>query len=481
MRLLRLAALATALFLGCVSTKTSNPDAGGAPGLDAGPEGDAGTNDAGVPDGGAPAGPPRGIYVVNNVSGPNQPYDQALFLAPGYAQVSGHALFIPLSQLFRSIISQWPPNNFDWSYVNGLIRTATSNHRPYSVAFEVGSGLSLPDGFEAWCNPSGDAGTTCAPTFHIWTNSQKCLAMSVPLPWRPAVQQFWQALATSFAAELSADPTLGEPSLIHLPGLSAYDEEIRLPSGYPAPPLSSDCPQVSTDVAQWPGYGYSYANVAAGFAAVASAFANAFPRTELGLSLFNPLNGTHPQDFWPDPSVSPGQALSSHCPLTTDATTTSSSSSMVQCLVELVAGPQGLAKGRTLLQADDLSSDHLSASDWVLPEVLDQRSRLVALGTEAALGWQTNRDRGTGATCCGYSDGGTVCGDAGCDSETRASPAALEASPTSFFSLLREGWESAPGLPYGAQYLEVFSDDVVVFPTSLDAGTAPPFSFFPGQ
>ncbi len=432
--------------------------------------------------------------MLNGTSGTN-PYVSGLLTAPAYAHVDGHAIFVPISQLFTTPITQWPPDNWDWTFLDGLIQTAVTNHKAFSLELEVGFQGSLPQGFETACNPSGQTGSQCAPLFHIWTSSQVCLPANVPLPWNPNVQQFWQTLATKLAAHLAGKDNqlypglklgnvLPQLTLIHLPGVSVYDEEIRLPSGYPIPP-SGMCPEAGPtgDVLTWPMYGYSYANVASGFSSIATAFAQAFPDVVLGMSLFQPLEGTNTIDFPADPAVTTnGQAISPLCPTTTYFATTQSGSALTQCLVEILAGANGVAVGRAHLQADDLGSKHLSALNWILPEVAAQAMLFTSAqhGKALSTGWQSNKQGGKGALCCGTSSTGAVCGTtaAPCDAEAGASASTVEGSITSYFDLLKEGWEDPSGTPYGVSYLEVWSYDVVSYPVSFDAATSAPNSFY---
>jgi hypothetical protein len=248
----------------------------------------------------------------------------------------------------------------------------------------------------------------------------------VLLPWVPNVQEFWKAAARALAAHLRdiAAPAL---TLVHIPGLSVYDEELRLPTGIPQPPSNSTatCPDPVTppvrayptvindaSAARWQSLGYSDDAVLHGFRRIARAFARAFPHKYLGLSLFNPGGNDFPN--------LPGAP----------------EANVAERIVKEVTA---LAPGRVQLQADILDIG------VILPQVTEW-----AATHSTTVGWQTNKHAGSGAGC---NDGHA----GSCDPDGPDSP---------YFQLLEYGAANQ------GEYVEVWSADVMRYGQSLDAAKA---------
>ncbi|HUI10834.1 MAG TPA: T9SS type A sorting domain-containing protein [Bacteroidota bacterium] len=374
---------------------------------------------------------PSGIYVLNENSN-EQPaatsYASGLTASPAYSNdIAGHAVFVPIAKILPSITT-WGQFNWDWSFLDSLVEVATSNGKKFSIALETEYQAStsyvhsLPQGFTAL------AGANSAPLFDVWTVGGKTprgISAYILLPWVANVQEFWSAAATGLAAHLKQTGAYGSLTLIHVPGLSVYDEELRLPSGYPRP-TSADtlpCPDGrpaypacidDADTSRWRSLGYSDSSVIYGFKTIASAFAQAFPDRYLGLSLLN--HGTVGIDF---PNL------------------TGDSAGYVAA--RIVKEVNSVAPGRVQVQSDDLDGN------YYLAEVDNYAAQ-----NSDPVGWQSNKHAGTGAGC----DGGGVgsCGQDG--------PASL------YFALIRNGAQ------HGGKYLEVWSEDVVSFPQSFDAAVA---------
>jgi hypothetical protein len=380
---------------------------------------------------GAPAPPvpvPSGIYVVNeaaNLQSTATAYATGLTSSSAYqTDVAGHAIFVPIARILPNITT-WGQFNWDWTYVDTLVQTALSNGKKYSIALEMGFQSSstylqsLPSGFAATC------GASCAPLFDVWVtggSGGRCTSAYIPLPWVPKVQQFWSAAAFALAAHLKQTGAYGALTLIHLPGLSVYDEEIRLPTGSPAPATTDTqaCPDgrpaypsVISDAtnAKWQAYGYSDAVVVNGFETIATAFEQAFPDRYLGLSLFNP--GPNGIDF---PNLT-GDAAGA-------------------VAAQIVQAVTALAPGRVQLQSDNLDSNFAQTEVTTL-----------AIQNAAAVGWQTNKHAETGAGCSGGGAGS-------CNPDGPNGP---------YFQLLQNGAQNR-----GA-YVEVWSNDVVAYPLGIGA------------
>ena len=369
---------------------------------------------------------PHGFYVLND-AGNNRnaakAYSTGLTTSSGYLNsVTGHAIFVPIAKILPSVAgSAWGDFHWAWGYMDTLVQTATSHGKAFSLEFETGvqnTGSnylqSLPAAFADSCGPD------CAPLYDVWVGGAPpgtCTSSFILLPWIPKVQQFWTLLADSVAEHLHGIGAYGSLTLVHVPGLSVYDEELRLPTGNPKPDSTNTtiCPDgrpaypttiTDADTSRWRGYGYSDAAAIAGFGVIATAFANAFPDRVLGLSLF--------------PEGKSGRSFPN---LTNDTTGTVPSA--------LVAEVAHLAPGRVQIQADDLDVG------VTYSEVVDFAPR-----DATAIGWQSNRHSGTGATC-----GGGPCGP-----DTYDSP---------YFQLLQTG-----ALARGA-YTEIWSSDVLSYPFSL--------------
>ena len=367
---------------------------------------------------------PHGFYVLND-AGNNRTaaraYSTGLTTSPGYLNsVTGHAIFVPIAKILPSDTT-WGDFHWAWGYMDTLIQVAISHGKGFSLEFETGvqnSGTgylqSLPAGFSASC------GSDCAPLFDVWVGGAPpgtCTSSYILLPWKPRVQQFWSSLADSVAAHLHNTGVYGSLTLVHIPGLSVYDEELRLPTGNPRPDSTNltVCPDLrpayptticDADTSRWRALGYSDSAVLAGFGVIAGAFASAFPDRVLGLSLFPE---GHSGRSFPD--------------LTDDTTGTVPSA--------LVSEVAALAPGRVQLQADDLDIAN------TYREVVDFAPRYAC-----AIGWQSNRHSGTGATCAGDT----------CGPDTNDSP---------YFQLLQSG-----ALAKG-HYVEIWSADVIRYPLSL--------------
>jgi hypothetical protein len=374
---------------------------------------------------------PSGVYVLNEASneqGAGTAYVPGLESSPAYVNdVTGHAVFVPIAKILPSVTT-WGQFTWSWGYVDTLVGDALAHHKRFSIELETGyqSGptylQSLPAGFAAAC------GTNCAPLFDVWAvggNVSRCISAYVLLPWVPRVQEFWSAAAAALAAHLQQTGAYPSLTLVHVPGLSVYDEEIRLPTGYPRPTAADTlaCPDTrpayptvinDADTANWRLLGYSDSAVVAGFTAVASGFARAFPDRFLGLSLFPP--GAIGIDF-PNLTGDPAGTVAS----------------------EIVQAVSRLAPGRVQVQADILDAQTVLASVLALS------------GQDGdSVGWQSNKHGGTGAGCNG--GGPSTCGPDGA------------ASP--YYQLLLEGSQNR------GEYVEVWPADVVAYPLSLDAAKA---------
>ena len=392
------------------------------PGSDAiSPESTGRADSAGIPR-------PFGIYVLNENSN-EQPaataYAAGLTASPAYqADVTGHAIFVPIAKILPSITT-WGQFNWEWAYLDSLVQIAVSNGKKISIELETGYQASstylhsLPQGFISL------AGANSAPLFDVWTVGGKTprgISAYILLPWAAKVQEFWGAAATAMAAHLKQTGAYGSLTLVHVPGLSVYDEELRLPSGHPSPTAADTlpCPDGrpaypacinDADTARWRSLGYSDSAVVYGFKTIAAAFAQAFPDRYLGLSLLN--HGNVGIDF---PN------------LTRD--------SVGYVASRIVKEVNSVAPGRVQVQSDDLDGN------FYLQEVDNYAGQ-----NADPVGWQSNKHGGTGAGC----DGG---GAGSCGQDGAASL---------YFQLLKNGSQ------HGGTYIEVWSEDVVSFPLSFDA------------
>ena len=381
---------------------------------------------AGAPAAGVPS--PAGIYVLDDASNEKptaQLYAPGLFTSEAYRNdVTGHAIFIPITKILP-VVTTWGEFAWDWRFLDTLVQLAVTNGKKFSIELETGYQSSttylqsLPAGFLAAAGPGS------APLFDVWTTggaAGRCISAYVLLPWVPQVRQFWAAAAGALAAHLRQSGAYDLLTLVHIPGLSVYDEEIRLPTGIPKPTTADTlpCPDGrraytavidDADTARWRGLGYSDTAAINGFSAIAKAFADSFPDRVLALSLFPPaVKGI---DF---PN------------LTRD--------SVGYVAARIVKEVSAIAPGRVQVQADDLDGNYAEA------EVMS----LARLNADS-VGWQTNKHGGSGAGCDG---GGTgSCGQDG--------PASL------YYQILQNGSAT------GGRYIEVWSADVVSFPESFAA------------
>lgn len=371
---------------------------------------------------------PVGIYVLNDPSNEKpaaQGYVTGLTASAAYRDdIAGQAIFVPIAKILPSITT-WGSFNWSWAYLDSLIDIALTHDKKFSIELETGYQTSstymhsLPAGFLDL------AGVNSAPLFDVWTTGgsvDRGISAYVLLPWNDKVQEFWNAAAYALAAHLQQIGAYGSLTLVHIPGLSIYDEELRLPSGYPRPSSTdtSTCPDgrrayptviTDADTARWMSLGYSDSAVVNGFAAIVTSFAQAFPDRFLGLSLLPP--GTRGIDFPNFTGDSVGYLAS-----------------------QIVKAVSAIAPGRVQLQADMLDANA------TLPEV-----NALASQYSDFVGWQSNKHGGTGAGC----DGGGA-GSCNPDSPTGA-----------YFRLLQNGSLN------GGNYVEVWSSDVVNFPMSFAA------------
>jgi hypothetical protein len=375
-----------------------------------------------------------GIYVVNgyaNEASAKSVYAAGLTSSPAYQDdITGHAIFVPIAKILPSITT-WGQFSWTWGYLDTLVQIAVSNGKKFSIALISGlqtSGTyleSLPAGFAA------GAGVNSAPLFDVWIVGGKvprCISSYVLLPWVPKVQEFWSAAAFALADHLQKTGTYGSLTMVHVPGLLVYDEELRLPTGYPRP-LSTDTvpcadgriafPAVinDADTSRWRSLGYSDTAAINGFKVIASAFAEAFPDRILGLSLF-PVTGK----------------VLDYPNLTGDT--------LGYVASQIVRDVNALAPGRVEVQADDLDANFA-------------QSDVMKYGTlySDVVGWQTNAKGGTGAGCSGGGPGS-------CDPDGPTGP---------YFQLLQNGSHT------GGRYVEVWSDDVVSYPQSFAAAKSAGF------
>lgn len=374
---------------------------------------------------------PEGIYVLNEASdeqSTDSAYAAGLTSSPAYeSNIEGHAIFVPIAKILPSV-NRWGEFKWDWTYLDTLVNIAVKNGKKFSVALEAGFqssstfSESLPVGFATAC------GANCAPLFDVWVtggSGGRCTSAYVLLPWVPKVQEFWIAAAFALSIHLRQTGAYSSLTLIHVPGLSIYDEELRLPTGKPAPDADLQCPDgryalapdnaVASDASdsRWEALGYSDAAVERGFGVITAAFALAFPDRFLGLSLLNP--GPDGIDF-PNLTSDPVGLVAS----------------------QIVREVTAIAPGRVQLQSDNLDSN------FAQPEVLSLSAQYNDL-----IGWQSNKHAETGAGCAG--GGADSCKD-GPDGP--------------YFQLLQNGAIK------GGEYLEVWSNDVVSYPEAFAASQA---------
>jgi hypothetical protein len=371
---------------------------------------------------------PAGIYVVNKYYNeiPTGKVYAAGFLSSAAFQndITGLAIYVPIAKILPSITT-WGQFNWDWRYLDTLVQIAVSNGKKYSIALisglQTGSTYlhSLPQGFTA------GAGANSAPLFDVWIiggEVGRCISSYILLPWVPKVQVFWSAAASALAAHLQQTGVYGSLTLVHIPGLLVYDEEIRLPANLPAPSVTDTlpCPDgrlpfqavlSDADTSRWRQLGYSDTAAINGFGVIASAFALAFPDRILGLSLLP--RGPKITDF-PNLSADTSGYVAS----------------------QLVKEVNAIAPGRVEVQADDLDVNVTQ------PDVIGYAARYSDF-----LGWQENAKADSGAGCNGGGPGS-------CDPDGPTSP---------YFQLLQNGARK------GAKYLEVWPADVVKYPQSLAA------------
>jgi hypothetical protein len=371
---------------------------------------------------------PGGLYVMDDVSNErpaNAVYVQGLTTSPAYlTDITGHAIYVPIAKILPSITT-WGKFDWTWGYLDSLVQMAVSHNKKFSIELETGFQISstyvdaLPSGFLKL------AGSNCAPLFDVWEtggSGGRGISAYVPLPWVPKVQELWSSAAVALAAHLQQTGVYRWLTLVHIPGLSVYDEELRLPTGYPRPATTdtSVCPDgrlastavvADADTGRWRSLGYSDSAVVAGFTVIAAAFAQAFPDRYLGLSLF-PL-GAHGIDFPNLTSDTAGYVTS-----------------------QIVMAVTKMAPGRVQIQSDNLDINLIDAEVTALASLY-----------EDGIGWQTNKHASTGAGCNGGSAGS-------CSPDGSNGP---------FFQLLKAGWEN------GGRYMEIWSSDVVSYPQSIAA------------
>jgi hypothetical protein len=374
---------------------------------------------------------PSGIYVVNEASneqGTATAYAAGFDTATAYLHdVTGLAIFVPIAKILPSVTT-WGQFNWTWGYVDTLVNDAVSHQKKFTIELETGFQntttylQSVPAGFATAC------GSNCAPLFDVWTvggAADRCVSAYILLPWVPNVQQFWNAAATALAAHLKQTGAYASLTLVHVPGLSVYDEEIRLPTGRPSPATTDTlpCPDglpayptvlAEADTSNWRALGYSDSAVVHGFTTIATSFHQAFPDRFLALSLFPA--GVNGIDF---PN------------LTGDAPGTVAS--------EIVQSVTAVAPGQVQVQADQLDIGPVLAE---VPTVSAQYGD--------STGWQTNRHAGPGAGC---NNGGP----GSCSPDGPTGP---------FFQLLQNGSQNH------GEYIEIWSADVLAYPQGLDAAKA---------
>jgi len=375
---------------------------------------------------------PVGLYVLDNAANLNptsQMYPAGLFTDTTYLRhVAGHAIFCPLAKILPAS-GTWGNFQYEWSVLDTLVGLAVSHGKKFSIELETGFQTSsgtwqqaLPGWFTAACDSS------CAPLFDVWAVGAggACTSSYVLLPWAPGAQQFWSVTAESLATHLRNIGAYGSLTLVHVPGLSVYDEELRLPTGSPSPGPTDTLPcadgrtpqtAVASDARQsrWQRFGYSDAAVIAGFQSITTAFANAFPDRVLGLSLFPHGSGA-------------GIAFPNF---------TSDSAGYVASRLVQVAGQ--VARGRLQVQSDNLDSA------TIVPSVIS-----LARENEACVGWQSNKHGGTGAGCGGGAAGSCL----------------PDAPDGHFYNLL------AYGASLDAHYFEIWPRDVTTYPRAIAAADA---------
>jgi hypothetical protein len=386
-----------------------------------------GENAAGIPS-------PAGIYVVNgyaNEASANAVYAAGLTASPAYKNdITGQAIFVPIVKILPAVTT-WGQFDWKWGYLDTLVQIALTNGKKFSIALISGLQTtsayegSLPAGFVA------GAGANSAPLFDVWIVGGKegrCISSYVLLPWVSKVQEFWSAAAFAIAAHLQQTGAYASLTLVHVPGLLVYDEEIRLPTGSPSPAMTDTlpCPDGrpplpavlnDADTSRWRQLGYSDTAAINGFKVITTSFAQAFPDRVLGLSIFP--RGPKVVDF---PNL------------------TSDTSGYVAS--QIVRDVNAIAPGRVEVQADDLDANFAQA------DVISYAARYSDI-----IGWQTNARSGVGAGC---NSGGV----GSCDPDGPTSP---------YFKLLQNGAQK------GAQYIEVWSSDVVSYPLSIDAARSAGF------
>lgn len=411
---------------------------------------------------------------------------------------------------------------------DGYLHAAFPNApKPFEVpSFEQ----SLPSWFEPLCNPRNTAsyyplplapggnppqgGTTspwipdsCAPTIDVWYPTQICLSFKVPIPWNPNVQMFWRTLANALSNHLRntcySDGKLGpcagdQPTvynyltLVHLPGLSEFDEELSFMGPARSLPTSNvTCPDGRTATSNrstgndWATNAIAYDNSAyalvhdlgyrefpaangnpattnliEGFETIAKSFINAFPDRVMGLSALNNVNGIDLPDL--SNTFGPGGEFR-------------------KIAFDLAGFMGSIGSSASLeLQSDDLADPFWNpngpAANLALcstPLCVDQSIPWVNPqhffpGLNAIYGWQTD----VGGVVQLASGAWTPIAQCMLAPATGPSPHCLDSTAdsdinSSFYGLLKYAWQpvTVKGLP--VQYLEIMPGDIMLRPKSI--------------
>jgi hypothetical protein len=150
-------------------------------------------------------------------------------------------------------------NQFDWSFVDGQVNQASAAGKKVIV-------MVLPGAF----TPNWALQSVQTAQFDAKYGFAAGQAYTQPIPWDQNYLNQWFTFIRAFGQRYDANPSV---VMVPMAGPTSTSAEMSLPNGPDA-------------IAQWQQLGYSPDKYEAAWAQTVSAYAQAFPTTQIGLALY---------------------------------------------------------------------------------------------------------------------------------------------------------------------------------------------------
>jgi hypothetical protein len=169
-------------------------------------------------------------------------------------------------------------NMYDWSTLDAEVTRAVASGRKISLA--VATGIYTP----GWLYTAGADHDTFIVNFR--PRGDSCLTITIPMPWDRIYLRAYAAMMYEMSAHLRGIPgAMNAVQLVKVTPINEWSDEMHMP--YEAGPLPGQCQSVSNAVAIFQSHGYRPQKVIRAWRLAAQSVLAAFPGRVLGIAIWN--------------------------------------------------------------------------------------------------------------------------------------------------------------------------------------------------